>query len=136
MPGLSYKSGCYLAFVLSKGSREDLIKLFPPTFEKVICHHVTIAFNLDEQMFDNIISTIGETPRVVATGFMIGKNIECFSIAINDINRSSINGQHYHITHSLESPAKPVDSNRLVTSDEPSRKLHAELFGKLELIKK
>jgi len=136
MSSLTYEPGCYLAFVLSKESRADLLKLFPPSFERTVCHHVTIAFNLDEGLFDKIIDIMGETPKVIATGYLIGQNIECFTVDINNAPRLLLNGQRYHITHSLQAPAKPVDSNRLITGSEAPRKLNAELSGKLELIKK
>ena len=35
----------YLAFVLDNKSRDKLISAFPPSFDKTICHHVTIKFN-------------------------------------------------------------------------------------------
>lgn len=136
MSKLTYKPGHYLAFVLSQESRADLIKLFPPSFGRVVCHHVTLAFNLDEGMFDAIMDSIGEHPKVVATGYMIGKNIECFTVDINGYHRLLFNGQRYHITHSLQEPAKPVDSNKLIASGEAPRKLQAELSGKLELVRK
>jgi hypothetical protein len=134
---MNYKPGYYLAFVLSKESRDELIKLFPPSFDRVICHHVTIAFNLDEGMFDSIVDTFGEHPKVVATGYLVGQNLECFTVEINGSHRLILNGQRFHITHSLQSPAKPVDSNKLITnSKEPNREISAELTGKLEMIKK
>jgi predicted PhzF superfamily epimerase YddE/YHI9 len=79
---MKYDPACYLAFVLSKETRADLIRFFPPTFEKVICHHVTIAFKLDEQLFDAIIKKIGENPTVVATGYMVGQNLDCFTVEV------------------------------------------------------
>ena len=136
MTELKFEPGYYLAFVLSKKSREDLLKIFPPTFERTICHHVTIAFNLDKTLFDRIIEAIGQTPKVVATGYLIGHNLECFAVSINNAHRLLINGQHYHITHSLQSPAKPVDSNKLVMGTDPSRLIHVELSGTLEMVKK
>lgn len=138
MSDLTFDASHYLAFVLSDESRKELIQLFPPSFEKVICHHVTIAFKLDQQTFDALIEKITPSPTVVATGFLVGKDIECFIIEINGVHRSEINGQRYHVTHSLQSPAKPVDSNKLIAAEghEPSRKLHAELSGSLQMVRR
>ena len=135
---LKYKPGHYLAFVLSKESRDELIKLFPPSFDRVICHHVTVAFNLDEELFDNIIKDITETPKVAVMGYLIGQNLECFIASMNGAHRLLINSQRYHITHSLQAPAKPVDSNKLIASSRPGdwRELNIELSGKLEMVKK
>ena len=92
---LTYKPGHYLAFVLSKESRDELIKLFPPSFERVICHHVTIAFNLDQALFDVIIKNISDAPKVIVTGYLIGQNLECFTVSINGQRR-------LHILYSLQ----------------------------------
>ena len=34
----------YIAFVLDEESRQDLIKLFPCSYGKEVCHHITISF--------------------------------------------------------------------------------------------
>lgn len=137
MAQLKYEAGCYLAFVLSGEARSELLKLFPPSFEKVICHHVTIAFNnLDQKLFDDIIKVIGEDPKVVATGYYMGHNIDCFTVTVNGAKMLGLNSQNYHVTHSLQSPAKPVDSNKLIKSDEPSRLVNVELTGKLQMVRK
>ena len=133
---MKYDPACYLAFVLSKETRADLIRFFPPTFEKVICHHVTIAFKLDEQLFDAIIKKIGENPTVVATGYMVGQNLDCFTVEVNGMKVLELNGQHFHVTHSLRPPAKPVDSNALIKSGGDSRQVHMELSGMLEMIRR
>lgn len=136
MSSLSYKTGCYLAFVLSDASRAELIKFFPPTFERVICHHVTIAFKLDQELFDSIMGVMGDSVEVFATGHLIGQNIECFTVEINGVKRLEISGQQYHITHSLQSPAKPVDSNALIRSGADPKKMRLKVEGSLQLVKK
>lgn len=134
MSKLVYDPGCYLAFVLSKEARGDLIKFFPPTFERVICHHVTLAFKMDESLFDAIIDVVGDSPKVVATSYMVGQNLDCFTIEVNGARRLTINDQHYHVTHSLRPPAKPVDSNKLIRSGGDARQINFDLTGKLELV--
>lgn len=133
---MKYDPNCYLAFVLSNEARSDLIRFFPPTFEKVICHHVTIAFKMDKQLFDEIIKKIGEDPTVVATGYMVGENLDCFTVEVNGTKVLELNDQRFHVTHSLRPPAKPVDSNKLIRSGGESRRVHMELSGKLEMVRR
>ena len=133
---MKFDPNCYLAFVLSKESRSDLIRFFPPTFEKVICHHVTIAFKMDEKLFNGILEMIGEDPTVVATGYLVGENLDCFAIEVNGNGVLELNDQHFHVTHSLRPPAKPVDSNKLIRSGGESRKIHMELSGMLEMVRR
>lgn len=140
MTQLKYQPGFYLAYVLTDQSRNDLLKLVPPSFGRVICHHVTLAFRLDEEMLDKIMLTIGDHPNVVVTSHLKGENIECFSVEINGRHRLLINNQHFHLTYSLNDPAKPVDSNKMVTND-PSVKFSTKDFtvkldGSVKLVRK
>lgn len=109
-----YTNGYYLAYVLSEYSRDELINFVPPSFGRVICHHVTIAFRLDQTMCDIITDVIGKHPTVYATAHLKGDHIECFEVEINGAKHLEVNGQQYHVTHSLEAPAKPVDSSKML----------------------
>lgn len=133
---MKYQEGSYLAFVLSNAAREELIKLFPPAFERVICHHVTIAFKLNEPLFEAIMESLSESPTVVATGYILDDHLDCFTVEINGARRLLINDQHYHITHSLETQAKPVDSNKAIRSKLPTKTINIKLRGKMELVPK
>ena len=136
MSTLKYREGCYLAFVLSETARQELIKLFPPAFERVICHHVTIAFKLNEPLFDAIVEVMGETPKVVATGYIKSDHLDCFIVEVNGAHRLNINDQRYHVTHSLEAPAKPVDSNKVIRGDAKVQPCKITLTGQLKLVEK
>ena len=109
-------NGFYLAYVLSEHSRDELINFIPPSFGRVICHHVTLAFKLDETIYNSIMDVIGKHPTVYATAHLKGDHIECFEVEINGAKRLVINSQQYHVTHSLEAPAKPVDSSKMLGS--------------------
>lgn len=130
-----YDNTKYLAFVLSNASREELIQAVPPSFSRVICHHVTLAFNFSERTFNLLLAEVDTQPNVVVSGHYLGDDIECFSVRINDRHQSEVNVQNYHITHSLRSPAKPVDSNRLLYYVEPTP-LTIQVFGTIEMISK
>lgn len=134
MSKLKYKEGCYLAFVLSEAARVELFNLISPAFEKVICHHVTIAFKLNEPLFDAIMEVMGDSPTVVATGYMCGEHIDCFTVEVNGARRLNINDQHYHVTYSLEPPAKPVDSNKVIRSDAEVKPVSVNLVGSMQLV--
>jgi hypothetical protein len=103
--------GKYFAFVLSDESRAQLLRTFSPHFSKVICHHVTIEFN-PEKHPEFIQEMIDKAPEVFVTGLAIGDDIECLSARIGDQTERR-DGSFYHITLSLEPPAKPVKSNTL-----------------------
>lgn len=137
---LKYQPGFYLAYVLTDQSRNELLKLVPPAFSRVICHHVTLAFWLNETLFDNIMETVGETPTVVVTGHLKCDNIECFKVEINGQSVLKLNGQNLHITESLNPPAKPVDSNKMLTHTPvvnfSSKNLNITLSGSVEMVRK
>jgi hypothetical protein len=138
MNRLTYQPGCYLAYVLSDETRAELLQLCPPSFDRVICHHVTIAFNLNEAMFNRLIEAIRQKPSVVATGFLRGNDVECFLVEVNGEHTGELTGQRYHVTHSLRDPAKPVDSNKLIVASKgvPTKKLNVQLSGTLQMVKK
>jgi hypothetical protein len=136
MTQIKYIPGHYLAFVLSEQSRSELIKLVPPSFGRVICHHVTLAFKLDENLFEGIMEVIGEHPKVVVTGLHQCDNIECFAVDINNAHRLLLNSQRYHITHSLNDPAKPFDSNRVIAGTEAVKQMNVLLQGTVEMVRK
>lgn len=137
MKNLTFKPGCYLAFVLSDRSHNELIKLFPPTFERVLCHHVTIDFQVTKERLAKLQTLFGDDPSVNVTGILVGENVECFTVEI-DGYRARLDGGYYHITHSLRPPAKPVDSNKLLVTSlgKPSRTLSGKLSGTFSMVKK
>lgn len=110
---MKFITGKYLAFVLDEASRNKLIKISPPQFSKVICHHVTIIFKLNQGLLDSFTQSETEDPTVEVTGVVSDDKIECFTVEINGKSKR-IEGGFYHITHSLTPPAKPVQSNDLL----------------------
>ena len=108
----------YLAFVLSEASRAELLKKFPPKFERTICHHVTIQFN--NIHFDSV----PEQPDcdVYVIGYAEDENIEALAVEIAGQTKRS-DGSFFHVTHSLSAPKKPVDSNKLFDKIKPIEKI-------------
>jgi hypothetical protein len=136
LANLTFKKGKYLAFTLSPESRAELLKLAPPRLASVICHHVTVEFKLTEKRFKKFQELTPE-PTVVATGVLRGNDIECITVELDDDPRRN-DGGWYHVTLSLEPPARPVDSNALLKSvrGTPSEKFKRPLTltGNFELL--
>lgn len=103
----------YLAFEITSGSRDALLNQFKPQFKhKVLCHHVTVQFNLTEENYERLVEELkGADLQVI--GHQTGKGVECLVVAVND-NPKRPDGKIYHITLSLASGHKPVESNTLL----------------------
>jgi phage gp37-like protein len=131
---LRYEKGTYLAFELSEESRAKLLRMFKPKFSKVICHHVTIEFNLTLKKYENFVEIISTNPKVRVIGIAEGDGIECIAVSI-DGETERADGSFYHVTLSLEPPHKPVESNNLKQKVNKIRGI-IEIDGSFKLLKK
>ena len=99
----------YTAYVLSDESRDLLMKKYPPKYQRVIAHHITVKFGVPEGTeppADADIKVVGYADS--------GDGIEALVVVI-DGNSQRGNGQYFHITWSLDPDKyKPVDSNKLI----------------------
>ena len=99
----------YTAYVLSEESHDLLMKKFPPKYEKVIAHHITVKFGVPEGTEpppEADIKVIGYTDS--------GDGIEALVVAVNGEGFKD-DAWRYHITWSLNPDKyKPVDSNELI----------------------
>lgn len=135
-----FEPGNYLAFELSDRCRANVLTLFQPRFSKVICHHVTIEFNLTAEKFEKLKKLFAYGPTVRAYGYAKGDGIECIAVAIGgETDRED--GSFYHVTISLDSPHKPVESNTLknkvVLIKDMFRSIDSlKLDGEFKLLKK
>ena len=107
---MEFIPGTYLAFEISEASRKKLLEIFPPKFSKVICHHVTIEFNLTPEKLKKLEPLLRS--RVMVIGKAEGEGIEAIAVSL-DGNRRRVDGSFYHVTLSLNPPHKPVESNNL-----------------------
>lgn len=102
----------YLAFELTPGARTGLLERFTPSFKRVLCQHVTVEFNLDEQKAQKLQEEFqGAALQVV--GHRCGDGVECLVVSVNGSPRRP-DGRIYHITLSLSEGHKPVESNVLI----------------------
>ena len=108
----------YLAFVLDDSARDRLLSAAQPVFEKVIAHHVTIIFPnnkpAEELMRAAFKDMLGKEIEVEVDRHFIGEDALVQAVGVK-VNGSAVRplGGYYHVTISLDSPAKPVDSNKL-----------------------
>lgn len=113
-----YIQGTYLAFKLSQRSRADLLQRFEPQYQRVLCDHITIEFNLNQPILDSIIEEIGMKPKFDVFGYSDDGSLECLSVCVDTPNQFGLiyrpNNGIYHITHSLKPHRKPVESGKLL----------------------
>lgn len=106
----------YLAFVLDAPSRARLLEELSPKFTKVVAHHVTLVFptSADEAAKARrlLLQLAGQEHDVEVISHYVGEHIEAVGVTFNGV-RKRPNGGFYHVTLSLEPPAKPKDSNTL-----------------------
>lgn len=99
----------YTAYNLSKESKEMLLQKFVPSFEKVVCHHITHQFGVSET------APLPPKASLKVVGYAVNDRIECLVVEVNgSISRPS--GGIYHITLSHKEGTKPVESNDLLKS--------------------
>jgi hypothetical protein len=124
----------YLAFVLDDRSRALLLERLPPRFSNVIAHHVTLIYPKTEgekaKMRRMYIQLLDQECDVEVYREYVGEHIHAAGVIFNGATTKMLGG-FYHVTMSLENPAKPVDSNKLkefTTLDKPFK-----LTGTLQL---
>lgn len=106
----------YLAFVLDAASRARLLKNVPPKFAKVVAHHVTLIFpttDIEAAKARRMMLQLADQEHdVEVISHYVGEHIEAVGVTFNG-DKKRPNGGFYHVTLSLEPPAKPKDSNTL-----------------------
>lgn len=102
----------YTAYLIPEKERKKILSMFAPSFEKVILHHITHEFGVEE-------SSPPDCKKANIIGFSkyvdeIGKGIEAFVVEVCG-NLKRPDGKIYHITFSL-SPEKykPYFSNEII----------------------
>lgn len=106
----------YLAFVLDGPSRARLLKEVPARFSTVIAHHVTLLFprkpGEDAAARRLMLQLAGQEHEVEVINRYDGDHVHAVGVKFNGETKRP-NGGFYHVTVSLEAPAKPKDSNNL-----------------------
>ena len=138
----------YVAFVLSEQSRRDLLALFPITYDRRVCHHITIQYgdrpgNSLDDVFQGCMNHLRNGVRVTGI-YNDGKGVETLSVEFQDYddqcNRvmwhdERWDGRKYHITHSLGSGRQPVESLEVVGVEEfLVRKIDISITGEFQFL--
>jgi len=120
----------YLAFVLDKKSHDKLVSSFPPSFDTVFCHHITIKFNgLDLEDVEKFV----DITRASVVGYIADEALEALVVNLGSTTKRD-DGSIYHITHSLtKGKRKPVDSNKLLKSKDYVPVPHIAISGEVKL---
>lgn len=97
----------YVGYNLTPDAREKILSIFSPKYIKVIAHHITLSFGVDESYL------IPNHVKATVIGYAHNENIECLVVKVGDtVYRPD--GKLFHITLSHNEKAKPVDSNHLL----------------------
>lgn len=121
----------YLAFVLSGETRDRLRAIFPPKFQRVVLHHVTVAFTLTEESYNRLYMGLrGATWAVV--GYTNDSGLEALVVEVNGGTQRE-DGSTYHVTLSLAPGRKPVESNAVLNAQGWVVKERIVLGGELRL---
>jgi hypothetical protein len=103
----------YIAYNLTEASRAKLLGEFPPKFSKVVAHHITLQFGVDDS------TPLPPTPqKAEVIGYACNDKIECVVARVDNQERRAVDGKLLHITLSHSDEAKPVMSNDLLTDME------------------
>lgn len=143
----------YIAFVLSEQSQKDLIALFPPNYERTICHHITLHFGkVDDETIQSVLEYHGDQGQInpfhsfiVVGHYDDGRGIECLKVAnvtfLGDEyhspkeNTKRMDGGVFHITHSIGIDRKPVHSNEVVNKEKNLiRNIRFQITGSVQVM--
>jgi len=99
----------YTAFVLTPETREALLEIYPPKYDKVVAEHITVEFGVPE------VAELpeGEWFKVIGEADSTD-GLQALVVSVDGAyNRPD--GKVYHITWSLDPDKyKPADSNGLI----------------------
>lgn len=101
----------YTAYVLTQTSRKQVLEAFPPKYEQVICHHVTVQFGVPEG------TPKPSMPRSIKIiGYVdSGDGVEALAVSVDGETVRPDGNSLYHITLSLAPGRRPVESNKYIT---------------------
>ena len=101
----------YSGYELSQESRTALLTHFPPTFERLIGHHITEKFGVPADFAEPEQPT---TIEVVGRAVCPHRQVEALLVAINGSTERTSDAGKYHITWSLGPNTKPFHSNKII----------------------
>jgi hypothetical protein len=99
----------YTAYLINETSRKTLAEQFPPKYERVLGHHITVDFGVP---MDTPLPP--DAAIMLIAHFDTGDGLEGFVAMVNKTTFRG-DGKIFHLTWSLDpSKYKPVDSNKVI----------------------
>jgi hypothetical protein len=112
-------TGLFVGAVLTPASRAELLRRIPPTLERVIAHHVTMAYDPDEATLSKYRDLEGEIVHIPVVAYADDGKAQAALVGVESEN------DYPHITISVADGIKPVYSNTtLATADH----IHVNIF--------
>lgn len=95
----------YSSYVLDEKSKNDVLTVIKPRFDKIVCHHITYNYpdNNSPPNVDNVL-VIGEVWDEHMQGLLVRIDEKSFRP----------DGKKYHITFSHDENVKPVYCNKIM----------------------
>lgn len=110
-------------------SKEQLVELFPPMFEKVQCDHVTLAFSPSQEEVSFFTPLLGKEVDISVHEMVWDEKCQAVRAEVTVPCRNPVP----HITISHRTDVKPVYSNELLGNNQSNRKpITAQIRGKLD----
>jgi hypothetical protein len=98
----------YIAYNLTDASRDLLLERFPPRFENVVCHHITVQHDVPAE------HPLPEAASLEVVGYAVDESgVEALVVSVNGTCERPLGGT-FHITHSLAEGRAKVESNALL----------------------
>ena len=115
----------YTGYLLTEKTRNELLALFPPKYEKVVAHHITEQFGVAAT------TRPPEMPETVTVVGYIdsGDGVEGLLVEVNGLIKRP-DGSLYHVTWSLSEGRKAFETNKYVYSAKPVEAVSVEVEPK------
>jgi hypothetical protein len=106
----------YLAYVITEATKQLLCEAFPPAYEVVKCHHVTIAYPVKEEDVDFLQKLVDSNPQFVTDCYINADGIDLSTVLIDGVYVRH-DGKYYYITHSRTEERSSDDSNKVLLGE-------------------
>jgi len=123
----------YLAFKLTEASRKEILGYFKPKYKRIDCDHITVAYNITEEIKPLIENLKNASLEVV--GYQYGEGVDCVAVEVNGSTKRP-DGSIYHVTLSVKGGHKPEESNAVLKAQGIQHTLPFSIQGTLELLDK
>jgi hypothetical protein len=99
----------FTAYNLTKASRRELMKHFPPKFN-LVAHHVTVEFDVPED------TPVPGYAELKVVGYASDDTLEALVVSVNGTTTRK-DGSTYHLTWSKTSDRSSAESNAVIAQN-------------------